>query len=153
MAPIRENKVRGYLSDPRISSSMRKVYEAALERLGRPGPSLEELSDRANKTMSVLDEKLKNRSWLLGDEHTAVDCVASVWVQWIVWANEHTIAVTPRVLDFLDRSKQRPSWKRSEPKWVISFVRKRIYVASSLVGSIALATLYLFTRKLLFDMI
>jgi glutathione S-transferase len=101
-------KVRGYLKNPNICThpKMKKVYEDALKRLARPGPSVEELSVRANKAMSLLDDKLKDGPWLLGKEHTAVDCVASIWVQWIVWSNE--IKVTPRVMDFLERSKERP---------------------------------------------
>lgn len=147
MSPLRGVKVRGYLKDPNIRNNpkLKKIYEDALKRLARPGPSLEELLVRANKAMSLLDDKLKDGPWLLGKENTAVDCVASIWVQWIVWSN--AIKVTPRVMDFLQRSRERPSWKKCEPSWVIPFVRVRIYAATAVLSGFVGAGVYLFAKK------
>ncbi|KAL9191043.1 hypothetical protein ACHAXT_000749 [Thalassiosira profunda] len=147
MAPLRGYKVRGYLANSRHSPRLTKAYQDALVRLDRPGPSMEELSGRANDTMSVLDERLKEGPWLLGAERTAADLVAAVWVQWIVWANVPSIAVPPRVLDFLERSKETPSWKKCRPEWVIPFVRFRIYVGTIVLGCAAVGVACLVAKK------
>lgn len=98
LLPSREKKIQAYLSDPsvRCSPYLRKVYEEALKP--RRVPDLHELSERANVVMSLFDEMLKDGQWLLGQEHTAADCVAAIWVQWIVWADTPLVAVTPRVI-------------------------------------------------------
>lgn len=90
IGPYRTKLVRRYVTDPEVTNSLhlKKVYEAFGERSARQGPSLEDLSLRANKVMSFLHGKLEKGPWLLGQDHTAADCVAAIWVQWIVWADD-----------------------------------------------------------------
>jgi len=111
-------------------SPRKKVYKSAVERLDRPIgciATLDELIQSANETMSILDEKLSKSKWLLGDEHTAIDSIAAIWVQWIVYNNLESIPVTPRVLDFLNQSKQRSEWKKTKVEWVIPYIKRRVY--------------------------
>ena len=111
-------------------SPRKKVYKSAVERLDRPIgciATLDELIQSANETMSILDEKLISNKWLLGEEHTAIDSIAAVWVQWIVYNNLESIPVTPRVFEFLNRSKQRSEWKKTKVEWVIPYIKRRVY--------------------------
>lgn len=135
MSSLRQRKLRRLAHNESTNlnipeSPRKKVYKSAVERLDRPIgciATLDELIQRANETMSVLDEKLSKSKWLLGDEHTAIDSIAAIWVQWIVYNNLESIPVTPRVLDFLKQSKQRSEWKKTKVEWVIPYIKRRVY--------------------------
>ena len=151
MSSLRQRKLRRLARNESTNlnipkSPRKKVYKSAVERLDRPIgciATLDELIDSANETLSVLDEKLNKSKWLLGDEHTAIDSIAAIWVQWIVYNNHESIPVTPRVLDFLYQSKQRSEWKKTKVEWVIPYIKRRVYFGICVM----IGLVYLLTNK------
>lgn len=134
LARIRKKIARAYRTDP-ANAHLKEVYDSLAERIKRPNPPLNVLSERASKVMTYLDQSLEKSGgqWLTGTEYTAADAVASIWVQWIVWANAPSVSKSPRVMEFLQRAKERPAWKKTDPHWVIAYINKRVRTATALV--------------------
>ena len=92
--------------------------------------------ERAQEVLTVLDQQLNESGgpWLFGDEYTAADGMAAIWVQWMVWVQPTpAIAISPRVKEFLTRAQARPAWKKTAPQYGISYILTRLYAGIGVV--------------------
>merc|ERR1711998_439812 len=118
------NNARALRAHQRANPDLHHVYQRKIEAISTKhfSKKLSDVRAAVAEVVQQLERKLNASGgpWLTGSKFLRVDCVASVWLQWVVWSNETGAApvqVAGSLLDLLDRAKTRHSFHQAVGKY------------------------------------
>jgi glutathione S-transferase len=107
----REMRLRDRVLDLYVHVPMQKVVTDRLRPEGKHDPfGVDQAKDLIETSYRMLDQEMRSRAWIMGDDFTMADCAAMPALFYGAMAvplGEHR-----NLADYLDRLKQRPSVAR-----------------------------------------
>jgi GST-like protein len=91
-------------------------YKFAAEKVANNAYPMERYRDEAKRLLSVLEDRLKDRQWIMGDEHTIADITTYPWVRGadVFYGGRDVLdyAAFPSVMAWLERCLERPAARK-----------------------------------------
>ncbi|MBB3455822.1 GST-like protein [Rhizobium sp. BK313] len=91
-------------------------FKFAADKVANNSYPVERYRDEAKRLLSVLENRLKGRQWIMGDEYTIADIATFPWVRGVdvFYGGREVLefASFPTVMDWLERAIARPASQR-----------------------------------------
>ncbi|WP_349957559.1 glutathione binding-like protein [Rhizobium sp. ZPR3] len=91
-------------------------FKFAAEKVANNSYPVERYRDEAKRLLGVLEERLKDREWIMGDEYTIADITTFPWVRGVdvFYGGREVLEFEsfPSVMAWLDRALARPASQR-----------------------------------------
>jgi GST-like protein len=88
-------------------------YKFAADKVANNSYPTERYRDESKRLLSVLEDRLKDRQWIMGDEYTIADITTYPWVRGadIFYGGREALdyASFPAVVDWVERASARPA--------------------------------------------
>ncbi|ACM25605.1 glutathione S-transferase protein [Rhizobium rhizogenes K84] len=91
-------------------------FKFAADKVANNSYPVERYRDEAKRLLSVLEDRLKGRQWIMGDEYTIADITTFPWVRGVdvFYGGREVLELAsfPSVMDWVERSTARPASQR-----------------------------------------
>lgn len=91
-------------------------FKFAADKVANNSYPVERYRDEAKRLLSVLEDRLKGRQWIMGDEYTIADITTFPWVRGVdvFYGGREVLELAsfPSVMDWVERATARPASQR-----------------------------------------